>query len=169
MYFFKRLKWIINKVLKGMDWKGDILKIEIKEEISCEETQINIVCSHMDSSILKILAMLRSFDRKITGIKGGETYLLEAYEILYIDTADKKTFFYTKDEVYETPFRLYELEVRLEPAEFIRVSKSALVNFAKIRSLRPDMGGRMRLTMENGEIVIASRQYVPVIKRKLGI
>ena len=90
LYFFKRLKWIINKVLKGMDWKGDILKIEIKEEISCEETQINIVCSHMDSSILKILAMLRSFDRKITGIKGGETYLLEAYEILYIDTADKK-------------------------------------------------------------------------------
>lgn len=145
------------------------MKIEIMEEISCEETQIKIVCSHMDSSILKILAMLQAFDRKITGIKGGETYLLEARDILYIDTADKKTFFYTKDEVYETPFRLYELEERLETAEFIRVSKSALVNFAKVRSLRPDMGGRMRLTIENGEVVIASRQYVPVIKGKLGI
>lgn len=94
-----------------MDWKGDILKIEIMEEVSCEETQIKIVCNHMDSSVLKILAMLRAFDRKITGIKGGETYLLEAGEILYIDTADKKTFFYTKDEVYETPFRLYEIKM----------------------------------------------------------
>lgn len=94
-----------------MDWKGDILKIEIMEEVSCEETQIKIVCDHMDSSVLKILAMLRAFDRKITGIKGGETYLLEAGEILYIDTADKKTFFYTKDEVYEMPFRLYEIKM----------------------------------------------------------
>ncbi|MDE5864654.1 MAG: LytTR family transcriptional regulator [Lachnospiraceae bacterium] len=145
------------------------MKIEIKEDMSCEEPQIQIICHHMDSSVLKILAMLQAFDRKITGIKDGETYLLEADKILYIDVADKKTFFYTADAVYETLFRLYELEERLEPVDFIRVSKSALVNFARIKSLRPDMGGRMRLTMENGEVVIASRQYVPVIKGKLGI
>lgn len=144
------------------------MKIEIKEDMSCEETQIQIVCHHMDSSILKMMAMLQVFDRKITGIKDGETHLLEADKILYIDTTDKKTFFYTTDAVYETPFRLYELEERLKPVDFIRVSKSVLVNFARIKSLRPDMGGRMRLTMENGEVVIASRQYAPVIKAKHG-
>lgn len=34
------------------------------------------------------------------------TFLLDAGDILYIDTADKKTFLYTAREVYETPLRL---------------------------------------------------------------
>lgn len=151
------------------DRKGDKLKIEIKEDTAFRDTVIQITCSQMDSRILKILAMLQVFNEKITGVQNGETYLLNAADILYIDTADKKTFLYTKREVFETPLRLYELEERLEPDDFIRVSKSALVNFAKIKSLRPDMGGRMRLTMENNEVVVASRQYVPNIKKKLGI
>ena len=44
-----------------------------------------------------------------------------------------------------------------------------VVNFNQIQSLRPEFGGRMQLTMSNGESVFVSRQYVPDIKRKLGL
>lgn len=89
--------------------------------------------------------------------------------MLYIDTADKRTFLYTAEGVYETPLRLYELEDRLSAGDFFRASKSSIVNFNEIRSLRPDFGGRMQLTMSNGEQLIVSRQYVPYIRKKLGL
>ena len=92
-----------------------------------------------------------------------------AADVLYADTADKKTFLYTADAVYETPLRLYELEEQLAARDFVRAGKSVLLNFAHVAALRPDFGGRMRVTMSNGEVVVASRQYVPALKAKLGL
>ena len=71
--------------------------------------------------------------------------------------------------MYESRLRLYELEEQLAPRDFVRVSKSAIVNFDQVRSLRPDLGGRLRLTLSNGEVVVANRQYVPAIRKKLGL
>ena len=82
---------------------------------------------------------------------------------------DGRTFLYTAGEVFETPLRLYELEKLLAGRGFLRASKSAVVNFNAVRSLRPDLGGRLRLTMRGGEQIYASRQYAPGIKKKLGI
>lgn len=144
------------------------MKIEINENIALDNTEIIINCKHMDAEILKIVALLRVMDQKITGVKGDKTFLLDASEILYIDTVDKKTFLYTTDEVYETPLRLYELEERLGRIDFFRASKSTIINFRQIKSLRPDFGGRMLVQMNNNETLSVSRQYVPVIKEKLG-
>ena len=69
----------------------------------------------------------------------------------------------------ESKARQRELEEQLAPRDFVRVSKSAIVNFDQVRSLRPDLGGRLRLTLSNGEVVVANRQYVPAIKQKLGL
>lgn len=133
------------------------------------ETEILVKCREVDAQIMKMAASLRSFDKKVTGFREGQTFLLDAEEILYVDTADKRTFFYTAEGVYETPLRLYELEERLSGCGFFRASKSSIVNFDQIRSMRPDFGGRMRLTMTNGEAVYVSRQYVQTIKQKLGL
>ena len=117
----------------------------------------------------ELLALLRGYDAKLTGRQGGETHILNAADVLYADTADKKTFLYTADAVYETPLRLYELEEQLAARDFVRAGKSVLLNFAHVAALRPDFGGRMRVTMSNGEVVVASRQYVPALKAKLGL
>jgi len=145
------------------------MKLSIEEREDIPETEVIVRCRRADPQILKMIATLRAFDRRITGLREGRTFLLDAGDILYIDTADKKTFLYTAGEVYETPLRLYELEERLASQDFFRASKSSVVNFNAIRALRPDFGGRMELTMTNGEKLFVSRQYVPVIKQKLGL
>ncbi len=145
------------------------MKLSIEEREDLPETEVIIRCCRTDPQILKMIATLRAFDQKLTGLRDGRTFLLDAKDVLYIDTADKKTFLYTAKEVYETPLRLYELEERLAAQDFFRASKSSVVNFNAIRSLRPDFGGRMELTMENGERLNVSRQYVPVIREKLGL
>ena len=133
------------------------------------EPEIVISCKQTDEQILRMIANLRAFDKKLTGTLEGQTFVLNSSEIIYIDTVDKKTFFYTSKAVYETPLRLYELEEKLSSDDFVRISKSAIINFSHVSSLRPEMGGRLMITMSNGEKIFASRQYAVEIKHKLGL
>lgn len=145
------------------------MKIVINENSHNDEPEIIINCKRADEEILGILAHLRAFDKKLTGTKDGKTHILEAAEILYFDTADKRTFIYTEKDVFETPLKLYEIEERLSGNDFFRSSKSAIINFNKIKSLRPDFGGKLELTMANGERVSVSRQYAVGLKKRLGL
>jgi len=149
--------------------RGAGLKIQINENAYLEDTEIIISCKKIDDSILKIMAMLRVMDCKLIGTKENETYILEAAKILYIDTADKKTFFYTRAEIYETPLKLYELEEQLKASGFFRAGKSIIINFNQIKALRPDLDGRILVTMDNGEKLFVSRQYAITIKQMLGV
>jgi DNA-binding LytR/AlgR family response regulator len=107
-------------------------------------------------------------DFKLTGVKNGQTHILDAHHILYIDTVDKRTFLYTESEEYETSLRLYELEERLAANDFFRAGKSLIVNFNKIKSMKSDIDGRIVVVLENNEKLIVSKQYTSYIKNKLG-
>lgn len=145
------------------------MEIFIHEDKKLSDSRIEIFCPEVNEEILDLVAKLRVYDKKITGVKEGGTYIVEIDKILYVESVDKKTFFYTKETVYETPLKLYELEERLGKSDFFRASKSTIINFNQIQSLRPDFGGRMLVQMKNGEKLYVSRQYVPVLKRKLGL
>jgi len=144
------------------------LKININIDSSLVETEITINCAAMGDELEKVIASLRTLDFKLTGINKGQTYILDAAQILYIDTVDKKTFLYTKSDVYETALRLYELEQQLSTNDFFRASKSSIINFSKVKSLKSDIDGRIIVVMENNERLIVSRQYTSFIKEKLG-
>lgn len=145
------------------------MRVTVEEYPELEQAEVTIRCPRLDAQLSRLVELLRLSDARLTGEKDGETCILDGADVLYIDTVDRGTFLYTADGVYQTHLRLYELEEQLTPRDFIRVSKSAIVNFDQVRSLRPDFGGRMRLTMSNGEVVVANRQYVPAIKAKLGL
>ncbi len=145
------------------------MKVTVEERPELDQIEVIVRCKRMDAETARLIELLRLSDARLTGEKDGETCILDGAEVLYIDTVDRGTFLYTAAGVYETRLRLYELEEQLSGWDFVRVSKSVIVNFGQVRSLRPDFGGRMRLTMSNGEVVMANRQYVPAIKQKLGL
>jgi len=144
------------------------VKININIDKSYAEMEITINSAVMSDELEKVLASLRALDFKLTGVRDGHTFILDASQILYIDTVDKKTFIYTKTAVYETSLRLYELEESLSTNDFFRAGKSIIINFNKIKSLKSDIDGRIIVTMENNEKLIVSRQYAAFIKNKLG-
>ena len=144
------------------------MKISINIDNRFPETEIIIHCSHMDGAIEQVVATLRAMDQRLTGTKNNQTYILDASNVLYIDTTDKKTFLYTNQEVYETSLKLYELEQQLSGNGFFRAGKSCIINFNRIHSLKSDIDGRIIVTMENNEKLIVSRQYAAFVKKKLG-
>lgn len=145
------------------------MKIEICVDENIADMEISITCKKLTPKIEKILATLRMMDYQITGKKNGATYLLDISQIIYIESLERKCFIYTSDEVYESEFHLYELEEQLEEYGFFRVSKSFVIHLQKIQSLKADINRRIRITMSNGEQIIASRQYADKLKKRLEV
>ena len=143
------------------------MKITLHQDPACPETEIVIRCAEADEEILRLVATLRVYQKKLVGILDGSRHLLDAKEILYIDKADKKTFLYTQNAVYESALQLYELEDALRQQDFLRVGRSAILNFRRIRSVRPELGGRLLVTMDNGERIDVSRHYAAEMNAKL--
>lgn len=144
------------------------MKININIDKRIKETEITINCGQMNDELEKVIASLKALDFKLTGTKNNQTFLLDADDILYIDTIDRRTFLYTQADVYESALKLYELEELLAPGVFFRAGKSSIINFNKIKSLKSDIDGRLITTMENNEKLIVSRQYAAFVKTKLG-
>ncbi|MDD6505427.1 MAG: LytTR family DNA-binding domain-containing protein, partial [Lachnospiraceae bacterium] len=70
---------------------------------------------------------------------------------------------------YESKLKLYEMEEKLCHSGFLRVSKSCLVHLKFIKSIRNDVERKLRLTLENGEQIMMSRQYADEIKKRMGV
>ena len=111
------------------------MNIEIHVDDQAEDLNISITCRQLTPDVEKILATLRMMDHQLTAKKDDEIHFLDIAQIVYIESVDRKCFIYTRDEVYESDFRLYELEQQLEEYGFFRVSKSFLIHLKSIRTL----------------------------------
>ena len=143
------------------------INIELTED--AEDVVITIKCREQSAYIDRLIAAVYMVDRQIIVTRGGEALPLDLERVLYMESVDGRCFVYTQEEVYECDSRLYELEQQLGPYLFVRANKSSIVNLRKIQSIRTYVNRRLLLTMENGEQLIASRQYAENIKRLLGI
>lgn len=146
--------------------------LNLIKNIQVAQTTVTVEYRQKDEQVNKLIDFVEHLDdveNCITASADGKIYSLSTSDILYIESVDRKTFCYTVDEVYELRFKLYEIEERYKRMDYIRISKACIVNLQKIHSLKPDFGGKILATMENGERLYISRQYASVLKEKLGL
>ena len=61
------------------------------------------------------------------------------------------------DGVFLLHVTLAELASRLDPARFLQVHRSHIVNLDAVRHLRPYDDRRLAITLQDGSVVVASR------------
>lgn len=138
------------------------------EQIGIDEKEMIVIrCRAVTDEVREIAAFIKSRQGSLTGISEERQYEIAVTDICYIESVDGKTFLYTSRQVYETAYRLYELEELLKARHFLRVSKPMLVNLMKIRSIQPAFNGRFTAVLSSGEKVIISRSYVKALKAAL--
>ena len=145
------------------------MKVNILDLEPGEEEEIIVKCDKINDNLQKILNSIKQGNDKLNLYKNGDIYFIEPDAIYYFESVDQKVFAYGKTEVYEVKSKLYELEEELPARDFMRSAKSTILNLNKIKSLTPAFGGRFEALLKNGEKVIISRQYVNVLKERLGI
>ena len=145
------------------------MKVSILEE---QNTPLEVVikCVRTDDSVLRLRSFIESFgSSRITARNEDRTLLVNACDILYFESVDNRIFLYTEKDVLETESRLYELEEMLSGKDFLRISKSQIVNVDKISALRPELNRTILLTLVNGEKLVVSRRYVKALRELLSI
>ena len=145
------------------------MKITIETPRPGEEDEIIVRCAALDEQLMKLIYALKMRQDKITGYVEDKIVKLEPKEIFYFESVDNKVFAYTDKGVYEVRRKLYEIEEDFTNMDFLRISKSSIVNVAKIAYLRPIFNGRFEAKLKNDEKIIISRQYIVDLKKKLGI
>ena len=143
------------------------MDIEIEQVGKDKNELVLIRCHAVTDEVREIASFVRSRQGSLSGARDGRQYEIALPDIYYIESVDGKTFLYTKDQVYETAYRIYELEDRLKSGHFLRISKSMLLNLMKIRSIQPALNGRFAAVLQSGEEVIITRSYVKGLKAAL--
>ena len=74
---------------------------------------------------------------------------------------------HTAKDIYETKLRLYELEDIL-PGNFIRVSKSTILNATRVRAIHKNITGASEVEFAgSSKKVFVSRNYFKLLMAKL--
>ena len=144
------------------------MDIQIVENMK-EILQVIINCRQIDDEVMRLKCHIELFDKKLQAKKDNELHFINSFDVLYFESVDNRTFLYTENDVLEVKQRLYELEVILSDKDFIRISKSQIVNINKIKSLKPELNRTILATMCNGEQLYISRKYVQAIRNMLSI
>lgn len=128
---------------------------------------LEIHCHKISDEVREIVAFVKSRQGQLTGTADDRQYEIAVADVYYIESVDNKAFLYTKDKVYETRQKLYELEEMLKEKHFLRVSKSTLLNLMKVSAIRPALNSRFTAVLFSGEQVVITRKYVPELKKAL--
>ena len=88
-------------------------------------------------------------------------------EVSHIESLQKKTWFYTKNEGYHSIYTLKELTLQL-PTCFIRIHRSYIVNISYIKEISRDFSSNIQITLKDGTVLPVSQTYSANLRKKLG-
>lgn len=146
------------------------MKVRIEMEPTLSEDEILIRCHTMDETIIKIQQMLQDIlttNKSFVFYKGTTEYYLPLEHILFFETTSEGICAHTIDDIYETKFKLYELEENL-PGYFMRVSKSTILNVNHVYAITRNLTASSLVEFrESHKHVYVSRNYYKALKSRL--
>lgn len=146
------------------------MKVSIEEIGKEQEEEIVIRCHEVNNNIYEIVNKLKLEELILLGYQNDDSiHRLKISDIYYFEAVDGKVFIYCKDKVFEVKHKLYELEELCKGKKCFRASKSTILNITKISYVQPSFSGRFEAVLDNGESIVISRQYVPVLRNMLGL
>ena len=146
------------------------MKVEIKIDDSYIEPKILILTAAMTEDVNLILNKLsENTPQVISGCKNEKIEVIEQEDLIRVYAGSGKVFAVTDKGEYTLRFRLYEIEERLNPNQFVRISNSEIINLKKVNNFDLSFTGTIRVELTNGTAAYVSRRYVSKIKKILGI
>ena len=147
--------------------------MKVRSELDEERTEDEVViyCQSLTDEIKliqKAVSSVTSSKQNIILYKEETEYYIALEDILFFETEGSVLNAHTRDNVYQTRYRLYELEGMLS-GSFVRVSKSAIVNVREIYSLGKNALSTTSVAAFAGshKQVFVSRHYYKQLKEKL--
>jgi hypothetical protein len=98
--------------------------------------------------------------------KLGKEFLLAANDIEYLQASGNYVNLHLRGRDYPLRATMAGIEPRLDPARFVRVHRSYMVNLDCLAEIEPLETGDARLTLRDGTRIPCSRRYRPALARR---
>ena len=146
------------------------MKIKIEIDDGLMEEEIVIRCKSLNEDVISIQKRITdavNSRMQLEVSRGEKEYYITIDEILFFETGESGVSVHTVSQIYETKYRLYELEDLL-PGNFVRVAKSTILNANKVRAINKNITGASEVEFaSSNKKVFVSRNYLKLLITKL--
>ena len=146
------------------------MKVNLFVSRDIEEPYADIHTNELTDNVTKAISILESDESydMVAVKKGSDIALLQLDEIYMFRVEDKQVKVYTESSEYLIKKPLYQVEESLS-TDFVRISKTSIVNLKKIGRVAPSLKGMMFIQLKNGLKDNISRKYLPDFKNPLDL
>ena len=145
------------------------MKVNIQVDPAITDEYVEFHVRKITDDVSRFAEIIEKSDSILTGTDHYDRIvIINPDEIIALHAEKKWCRIFTDTADFSCRKRLYELEDLLGP-DFMRISKSNIVNIRKIKSVEAVFNGMMLLHMKNGSKEYVSRTYLPDLKSFLGI
>jgi two-component system LytT family response regulator len=158
------------------------IRVSIVDDTGVEEDEASVVISvpadgrtvSLDAETLaRLVAALAPTDRldyreRIVIKNGGRLLLLRTCDIDWVEAEGNYVLIHAGKDAHILRETIGNLEAQLDPVRFRRIHRSTIVNVDRIRELRPQAHGDVRVLLETGAQLTLSRGYRDALSGLLG-
>ncbi len=122
-----------------------------------------------EGSLEKVSQAAGAYPARFLAKHGSRYLVVPADEVVLFASEAGLTQLRTAEHYYWMQPSLTELETRLDPSRFFRVSRSAIVNLHAVREVKPAPGGHGEAKLSNGVRLEVSRRRLKTLMDRLGM
>jgi two-component system, LytTR family, response regulator len=156
----------LDYLLKPFDRERfDVAWQRAKAQIKLDRT------SRRDQDIIALLEELKAGPRYLERLvikNGGRVFFMHVQDIYCIEAEGNYVRVYDNQKGYLLRETISSLEEQLDPKQFLRIHRSAIVKIDRIKEMQPWFHGEYRIIMENGKQLALSRNYRANLQEAVG-
>jgi len=141
-------------------------KLKFIHDETVEETEVIIRAKEQTEEINKILELLGG--EKLSCQLLSDEQIIDMNDIIIISKSGRFISIKTINGQYVLSEPLYQVETKLNPTWFVKISQSEIVNLKYVKEWSFEGGGIIKIKMINGIKSYTSRRYTKHIKEILG-
>lgn len=147
------------------------MRVELKIDSNCTEPYAELHVAKLTPGLQTAVSILEKENEEsaIAAQDQGKTYMLEPEMIDLVRTEGRELVVYDRQKRrYVVTRPLYEMQ-ELLGKNFVRVSKSAIIQIRRIHHVEAAFNGTMDVMMKNGMGEVITRSYRQQFKERLGV
>jgi DNA-binding LytR/AlgR family response regulator len=143
------------------------MKIKLENIITLKEVEVSIKYPVKSKTVERLISLIKSVDIQISCYSDDDLILVNASDIYYIESIDKKTIICGEKEKFSVKERLYQVYEKLKPAGFVQINKYCILNINKLEKIKPLPNSNLEAVLKNRIHLNVSRKYLTDIKQIL--
>ncbi len=134
------------------------MRVSYLKDASLPEDKVEIQYRE-ETERIEVIRNFFSSMQSIMGRKEDEICVLHPGSIYYLETVERRLFAYRAEDVCQLDYSMKSFLDCFRQEGFVQISKNTIVNLYRVKQVKTDFNMRLKLLMDNGEVIVLNRTY----------